>query len=43
MKELFEALRAALDRGEGAVLCTIVASSGSAPRGAEPELATMVH
>lgn len=39
MKELFEALRAALDRGEGAVLCTIVASSGSAPRGAGAKMA----
>lgn len=39
MKELFEALRSALDRGEGAVLCTIVASSGSAPRGAGAKMA----
>ena len=39
MKELFDALRAALDRGEKAVLCTIVASSGSAPRGAGAKMA----
>ena len=39
MRELFTALRAALDRGEEAVLCTIVASSGSAPRGAGARMA----
>ena len=33
MKKLFDALRAALTGGEDAVLVTIVASSGSAPRG----------
>ena len=33
MKKLFDALRDALSRGEDAVLVTIVASSGSAPRG----------
>lgn len=33
MKELFDALRSALRNGEDAVLVTIVASSGSAPRG----------
>ncbi|MBE6997378.1 MAG: XdhC family protein [Ruminococcaceae bacterium] len=33
MKKLFDALRDALQRGEDAVLVTIVASSGSAPRG----------
>ena len=33
MKKLFDALRDALNRGEDAVLVTIVASSGSAPRG----------
>ena len=33
MKQLFETLRDALSRGEDAVLVTIVASSGSAPRG----------
>ena len=35
MKELFEALLAALRRGETAALCTILGASGSAPRGAE--------
>ena len=34
MKKLFDALRDVLSRGEDAVLVTIVASSGSAPRGA---------
>lgn len=34
MKRLFETLRAALLRGEKAVLCMVLASSGSAPRGA---------
>ena len=34
MKKLFDALREALRRGEDAVFVTIVASSGSAPRGA---------
>ncbi len=34
MKQLFETLRSTLERGEDAVLVTIVASSGSAPRGA---------
>ncbi len=33
MKKLFDALQDALTRGEDAVLVTIVASSGSAPRG----------
>ena len=33
MQTLFEALRASLVQGERAVLCTIVASSGSSPRG----------
>ncbi len=33
MKKLFDALRQALRNGEDAVLVTIVASSGSAPRG----------
>jgi xanthine dehydrogenase accessory factor len=33
MKKLFDALQEALSRGEDAVLVTIVASSGSAPRG----------
>jgi len=34
MKKLFEHLRAVLERGENAVLVTVVASSGSTPRGA---------
>ena len=39
MKTLFEALRAALARDERAVLCTIVASSGSSPRGEGAKMA----
>ena len=39
MKELFEALRDAIARGEDAVLCTIVASSGSTPRGSGARMA----
>ena len=39
MKALFEALRAALAQGERAVLCTIVASSGSSPRGEGAKMA----
>lgn len=39
MKQLFDALCAALDRGECAVLCTILASSGSTPRGAGARMA----
>lgn len=34
MKTLFEALKNTLKRGEGAVLVTVLTSSGSAPRGA---------
>ena len=34
MKELIEALLAALRRGETAALCTILGARGSAPRGA---------
>ena len=34
MKELFEQILHALERGENVVLCSILASSGSAPRGA---------
>lgn len=34
MKNVYKALDLALDAGHGAVLCSIVASSGSAPRGA---------
>lgn len=39
MKQLFEEVRAALARGENTVLCTILASSGSAPRGAGAKMA----
>ena len=39
MKALFEALRTALLKGEKAVLCTIVASSGSSPRGEGAKMA----
>lgn len=39
MKALFEAIQSALSRGEKAVLCTIVASSGSAPRGEGAKMA----
>lgn len=39
MKRLFEEIRAALARGENTVLCTILASSGSAPRGAGAKMA----
>ncbi len=39
MKKLFEEIRAALARGENTVLCTVLASSGSAPRGAGARIA----
>ncbi len=39
MKQIFEAVRAALSRGEDVVLCSILASSGSAPRGAGAKMA----
>ena len=39
MKKLFEAISAALQRGERAVLCSVLASSGSAPRGAGARMA----
>lgn len=39
MKELFEQILHALERGENAVLCSILASSGSAPRGAGAKMA----
>ena len=39
MKELFERMKAALERGENVVLCSILASSGSAPRGAGAKMA----
>ena len=34
MIQLFETMKSALERGENVVLCSILASSGSAPRGA---------
>ena len=34
MKKLFAALRRELGEGRGAVLCSVVASHGSTPRGA---------
>ena len=43
MKELFEALLAALRRGETAALCTILGASGSAPRGAGAKMAVFVQ
>lgn len=39
MKSVFKALAAQLDRGRGAVLCTIAASHGSTPRGAGARMA----
>ena len=39
MKQLFRELRAALTRGENAVLCIILAASGSSPRGAGAKMA----
>ncbi len=39
MKQLYEALRAALSRGEDAVLCTILETSGSTPRGPGAKMA----
>jgi xanthine dehydrogenase accessory factor len=39
MERLFTALRDALRRGEDAVLCTIIASSGSTPRGSGAKMA----
>lgn len=39
MKTVFPAIREALKRGESAVLCTIVSSSGSTPRGAGAKMA----
>lgn len=39
MKKLFETMRDALARGEDAVLCTIIASSGSTPRGSGAKMA----
>ncbi len=39
MKELTKRLISALESGERAVLCTILASSGSSPRGAGARMA----
>ncbi len=39
MKQLFTQIRDALGRGETVVLCTVLASSGSAPRGAGARMA----
>lgn len=39
MKELFSAILSRLDAGENAVLCCILASSGSTPRGAGAKMA----
>lgn len=39
MLELFKRIRSAMERGEDTVLCTIVASSGSAPRGKGAKMA----
>ncbi len=39
MKEILDAMLAALDRGERTVLCSIFASSGSSPRGAGAKMA----
>lgn len=39
MKKLFDALVTALEQGQSAVLCTILASSGSTPRGAGARMA----
>ena len=39
MTELFESIKRALERDENVVLCSILASSGSAPRGAGAKMA----
>ena len=39
MQQLFEAIRARIAAGERAVLCSIIASSGSTPRGAGAKMA----
>ena len=39
MKRIFQKAEAALLRGEDVVLCSILASSGSAPRGAGAKMA----
>lgn len=43
MKALFEAILAALERGEDAVLCSIVASAGSTPRGRGAKMAVFLN
>ena len=39
MIQLFETMNSALERREDVVLCSILASSGSAPRGAGAKMA----
>ena len=39
MKKLFSAIKEGLEQGQSAVLCSIIASSGSAPRGAGAKMA----
>ena len=39
MKILIQKIMEAIERGENAVLCTVLASSGSAPRGAGARMA----
>ena len=39
MIQLFESVKSAMERGENVVLCSILASSGSAPRGAGAKMA----
>ncbi len=39
MMQLFETMKSAMERGENVVLCSILASSGSAPRGAGAKMA----
>ena len=41
MKEILDAMLAALARGERVVLCSIFASSGSSPRGAGAKMAVL--
>ena len=43
MKKVLDAMLAALARGERVTLCSVLASSGSAPRGAEPEEASTLQ
>ena len=39
MIQLFESVKSTMERGENVVLCSILASSGSAPRGAGAKMA----